>query len=184
MISGESVASLAFQHFLLAEMPGLFAQTAAEHAGRPLRADDGLRMEAIPSIIEEALRKGFDRWKAGGSELLIQDAAHVSNAFMPPTPTSLVTSVGTGYHTPQPPVPTASHTFAGYPSSTGFVPDTLQPTVGNYPGFYEDNLVPCAPPVHFPQYDRSSPNGWPGEPDFNLTGTGQFETGWGMFPEN
>ncbi len=181
MISGESAVSLSFQHFLLAEMPSLFAQTAAEHAGRPLRADDGLRMDAIPAIIEEALSKGFERWKAGGSELSMQDAARASIAFMPPTPTSLVHSGGTGYHTPQPPAPAAIRNFIpNYPASTGFVSDSLQPTVGSYPGFHENNLVPCEPPVHYTQYDLSSPTGWPGETDFNLTGTGDFETGWSM----
>ena len=162
-------------------MPGLFAQTAAEHAGRPLRADDGLRMDAIPRIIEEALSKGFERWKAGGSELPMQDAARASIAFMPATPTSLVHSVSTGYHTPQPPAPPPSLNFMpDYPSSTGFVADTLQPTVGNYPQVYDDNLVPCEPPVHFTQYDLSSPSVWPGDHDFSVTGTGEFEPGWGL----
>ncbi len=106
-LSTETQASLGFQHFLLAEMPGLFTRTAEEHANRRLQPRDGLAMEAIPRIIEEALRKAFTAWETRGASEGSVPGGWNSNSS-PPDPSSSSRSMRSN-HTPQPPpaIPTS-----------------------------------------------------------------------------
>jgi len=109
-VSSESQASLGFQHFLLSEMPGLFTRTAEQHVGRRLQAREGLAMDAIPRIIDEALRKAFTAWEARGSE--VPGHGWNSSPHQPSTGSQSVHS----HPTPQPPaIPTSSDGFE-YPT--------------------------------------------------------------------
>ncbi|KAK3385483.1 hypothetical protein B0H63DRAFT_394247 [Podospora didyma] len=62
-ISPESKNKLGLQHFLLTEMPQFFRQTAEAYAGRQIQAHEVVRMEDIPKLIEESLKRAFKAWE-------------------------------------------------------------------------------------------------------------------------
>jgi len=180
-LSSESQTSFSFQHFLLTEMPNLFTQTAEEHAGRHLRPHDGLPMEAIPRIIEEALHKAFRTWKARGSELPTREASVASMSFLPETPTSLSYTFAqpTTYQTPQPVAAMDNPFPQGHFSSAGFVADVPHVSHADDSGFADGNFFTSGPPVNVntfaPEYERGA---W--ENDLDLMGAGPFEPGLGV----
>jgi hypothetical protein len=171
----ESQVSFNFQHFLLSEMPTLFTRTAEEHAGRHLQSHEGLALEVIPGIIQDALQKAFRAWEARGSALPTREASVASASFLPETPTSLAYSFGqpTAYQTPQPTAP-MDHSFPQGHFSTNFVSEVPHATHADDSGFAEDSFFTSGPPVDFntfaPQYERG-----PWEPGLGLMGVGSLE---------
>jgi hypothetical protein len=109
-LSSDAFVSFQFQHFLLTVMPGLFAQTAEEHAGRPLRAGDGLSMEAIPGIMKEALERAFGTWTERGSELPVHDAIVARRDLLEGTS-------GLPFHCIGPTTPYPNHHQVGLPTT-------------------------------------------------------------------
>jgi hypothetical protein len=178
----EPHASLNFQHFLLTEMPGLVTQTAEEHAGRHLQAHDGLAMEAIPKIIEDALHKAFRTWEARGSELPTREASVASMTLLAETPTSLpYLGQATAYPTPQP-AAAMEHNFPqGHFGNTDFASEVPHASHTNDDsGFSEGSFFVSGPPVNFnntftPQYGRET---W--ETGLGLMGPGTFEADMNM----
>ena len=176
--TAESQVSFNFQHFLLSEMPTLFTRTAEEHAGRRLQSHEGLALEAIPGIIQDALQKAFRAWEAKGSALPTREASVASMSFLPETPTSLAYSFGqpTAYQTPQP----AATMDQAFPQGhfnntrTDFSCEIPHASHADDSGFAEDNFFTSGPPVNFntfaPQYERG-----PWEPGLGLTGVGSLE---------
>ena len=182
-LSSEALVSFQFQHFLLTEMPGFFVQTAAEHARRPLRAHDALPMEAIPRIIEDALKKAFGTWKERGNGFSTQDAANAQQDLLPvTTSTSPFPSLGppTTYPTAQVPTPVGND-FAVNPFITApFVADIPPAIVGDGAGFTQGTLFPpCGPPVShsFQPYEQQF--SWESSP--SLSGTDLFSPGLNYF---
>ncbi|KAL2129005.1 hypothetical protein VTI74DRAFT_8359 [Chaetomium olivicolor] len=175
-VSSESHESLNFQHFLLSQMPGLFTKTAEEHVGRRLRAQDGLTMDTIPRIIEDALQKAFRVWEARVGELPPREAAVASMSFLPGTPSTLGYNFTqpTAYQAPQPTVgighPFSSEDFNGGPAFANEVPHTSH----DDSGFAEGHFFTSGPPVDFntfaPQFERG-----PWEIGLGLMGGGGFE---------
>lgn len=179
--TSEPNVSLTFQHFLLTEMPGLVTKTAEEHAGRRLQAHDGLSMEAIPKIIEEALHKAFRTWETRGSELPTREASVASMTLLGETPNSLAyLGHSTAYPTPQP-AAAMEHNFSqGHFGSTDFASEVPHASHANDDsGFAEGGFIVSGPPVNFntfaPQYGRGN---W--EAGLGLMGPGTFETDMNM----
>ncbi|KAK4235895.1 hypothetical protein C8A03DRAFT_17418 [Achaetomium macrosporum] len=181
-VSSEPRLSLDFQHFLLSEMPGLVTKTAEEHAGRRLQAHEGLPMEAIPRIIEDALRKAFRAWDATSSHLPTREASVASMSFLSETPPpSLAYSFGqsTAYPSPQPPA-AINHNFPnGQFSTTDFTPEIGHAASADDSGFTEDMLFTSGPPVDFnafaSQYGRA-----PWEGGLGVMDMGSFESQSGV----
>lgn len=174
----EPHTSLNFQHFLLTEMPGLVTKTAEEHAGRHLQAHDGLSMEAIPRIIEEALHKAFRTWEAKGSELPTREASVASMTLLAETPTSLpYLPQATAYPTPQPAAAMEHHFPQGHFGNANFASEVPHTSHANDDsGFVEESFFVSGPPVHFnntfpQQYGRE-----PWEAGLGLMGAAEFET--------
>ncbi|KAK3306091.1 uncharacterized protein B0T15DRAFT_218187 [Chaetomium strumarium] len=145
-VSSESRLSLAFQHFMLTEMPGLVTKTAEEHAGRRLQAYEGLPMEAIPRIIEDALRKAFQTWEATGSHLPAQEASETSSIFQSDTPpmSQPYDWSSAAYPSPQPPA--INSNFPNVPfSGTNFTPGPVHASSAGHSGFNPDMLLPPEP---------------------------------------
>ncbi|KAK4223210.1 hypothetical protein QBC38DRAFT_54794 [Podospora fimiseda] len=84
--STEAQSSLDFQHFLLASMPQIFAQTAEEYYGR----QEAVRMEAIPNLIRDSLHKAFQTWESNGNdpEVLTREASVALGSFPVETSTT------------------------------------------------------------------------------------------------
>ncbi|SPQ24516.1 70b163b4-35a9-473d-9b67-890a8383f933 [Thermothielavioides terrestris] len=174
--SSEPHVSLNFQHFLLTQMPGLFTSTAEEHAGRHLQAHEGLPMEAIPRIIEDALQKAFRLWQTQGSELPTREASVASMSFMPETPSSVTYTLAqsTSYQPAQAAVSMGqSFPHVNFPTP-GFTPDVAHTSHADDSGFADGHFFSSGPPVDFntfaPQYERS-----PWEASLSLLGEDLFQ---------
>lgn len=179
--NSEQHTSLNLQHFLLTELPGLFAKTAEERAGRRLQPRDGLPMEAIPSILEDVLQKAFRAYEAGGGELSTREASVASRTLLPETPTSLGYAMEqpTAYQHPQP-TPLMGHSFSqGSYNNMDYVHDVSHTSHADDSGFMDASLFASGPPVNFntfaPQYERE-----PWEAGFEMMGTGTFDADLNM----
>ncbi|KAK4247546.1 hypothetical protein C7999DRAFT_14431 [Corynascus novoguineensis] len=174
--SSESHASLHFQHFLLNEMPALFTRTAEEHAGRRLQAQEGLALETIPGIIEDALQKAFRAWETRGNELPTREASEASMSFLPETPTSLAYNFNQSTTYQDVPPQTMDTDFAqAHLGDTNFAIQALHTTSADDSGFSEGSFFTSAPPGNFstfaPHYHRGT---W--ESSLGLLGVSAFET--------
>lgn len=162
-------------------MPDLFTQTAEEHAGRHLRPRDGLPMEAIPRIIQEALQKAFRTWEAGGSELPTREASVASRTFFPETPSSVsYFPPATTYQTSQPATTMDDPFSQGHFGNAGFVTEVSHVSHADDSGFADGSFFTSGPPVNFntfapEQYERGT---WGN--DLDLMGGGTFESGLGI----
>lgn len=173
-ISSESRASLDLQHFLLTEMPRLFTQTAEEHAGRRIEAREGLPMESIPRIIEEALQKAFRAWEVGrGDRVPAREASIASMNFLQDTPASLTTSASASTSSAYPYGQSSpfhnqqllagmdhGFTHSDFTSSAAFGSNIHQPSHIDDSGFDEGTFFTSAPSVSYdalaPQYARET----------------------------
>ncbi|AEO59781.1 hypothetical protein MYCTH_2308309 [Thermothelomyces thermophilus ATCC 42464] len=176
--NSESHVNLQFHHFLLSEMPALFTRTAEEHAGRPLQAQEGLTMEAIPGIIEDALRKAFRAWEARGSDLPTREASVASMSFLPETPASLAYNFNQSTRTQQDAQPQAmehGYSQSHYGNANFAVRASQTTTNPDDSGFADGSLFMSGPPVNFntfaPEYGRAA---W--DSDFGLLGVGSYGT--------
>ncbi|KAK4143397.1 uncharacterized protein C8A04DRAFT_28820 [Dichotomopilus funicola] len=175
-VTSDTHISLDFQHYLLTEMPGLFRRAAEEHAGRPLQQHEGLTMESIPSIMNDALQKAFQAWESRGRQFP-RPQSEDSMWLLSGTPSSPAYPFGqpNTYHAPQP-AGQLSQPFLQpeFTSSAGLaVGGSHSVSMTDDPGFGE-GLFPSAPPVTFdglaPQYGRA-----PWEPSQGMMDIGPLE---------
>lgn len=161
-ISSEFRVALEFQHFLLAEMPRLFTQTAEEHAGRHIQAHEALTMDSIPSIIGDSLQKAFRTWETRrGTNVPTREVSLVSKSVLPDASPSHTYTYGqsTGYM-PTPALAGMDSSFAnsGFGSSVPFASDAPQAPQGGSTGLTEATFFTSAPPASYyplaPQYPR------------------------------
>ncbi|GAB1317820.1 hypothetical protein MFIFM68171_08030 [Madurella fahalii] len=164
-ISSESRVCLDFQHFLLAEMPRLFTQTAEEHAGRHIQAHEGLTMESIPRIIEDSLQKAFRTWEARrSSSVSTREASIASMSFRQDAPPSRTYTYGqpqpTSYLTTQAQAG-MDHGFAhsDFGSSAPFTPDAPQASQSGGIGLDAASFFTSAPPTNYYAFASQYPRG-------------------------
>jgi hypothetical protein len=178
-ISSESRVLLNFQHFLLTEMPSLFTQTAEEHAGRHIQAGEGLPMESIPRIIDDALRKAIRAWETGTGSRVSEREISVAHSVLPPeTPTSSIHSYGqpATYH---PPAGVPDGMIRSFPQPSFGVEAPFVPGLANAPradgfGSGDGDMFTSAPTGNFhafaPPFSRPH---W--EADLDFFGGSSFE---------
>ncbi|KAL2151166.1 hypothetical protein VTH82DRAFT_6264 [Thermothelomyces myriococcoides] len=175
--TSEAHVNLRFQHFLLNEMPALFARTAEEHAGRPLQAQEGLALEAIPGIIQDALRKAFREWEARGSDLPRREASVTSISFLPETSPSLSRNFDQSPRTQQDAQPQridhgySQNQYGNASFAVRAVQTAQTATNPDDSGFAEGALFTSGPQVFnfAPGYGRTA---W--DPGFGLLGVGSY----------
>ncbi|KAK3321696.1 hypothetical protein B0H66DRAFT_531065 [Apodospora peruviana] len=140
----ESRNSFSLQHYLLREMPTFFRQAAEEYVGSHIQPQEGLVMESIPSIIQDALHKAFDAYETSettsgrGESLLTTLTPGSSN----PTTTDESTVVPSSSAQPM-----ASWLYGIIPGSTN---DWLPQTAAETGSFvtYDPYLNPLSEPNH------------------------------------
>jgi hypothetical protein len=130
---------------MLSEMPRLVTETAEEHAGRHLQAHEGLPMEAIPRIIEDALRKAFRTWEATGRRLPAQEASETSSIFQSETPPMSLPYDWSSAAYPSPQPPAINQNFPNAPFSGSLTPNLGHPPSAGQPGFTPGMLLPSEP---------------------------------------
>lgn len=158
-------------------MPALFARTAEEHAGRPLQAQEGLALEAIPGIIQDALRKAFREWEARGSDLPRREASVASISFLPETSPSLSRNFDQSPRTQQDAQPQridhgySQNQYGNASFAVRAVQTAQTATNPDDSGFAEGALFTSGPQVfNFgPGYGRTA---W--DPGFGLLGVGSY----------